>query len=138
VPDYVGQPPARANLGALRNRSLELAPNNRNQIGKLQYNFGVNFTKIDNKETDLAGASGNVLVQTSSTTFTEAGREIAYFYGLQAQGVFPSQQDMVQLYSPRLADGSRVQSKYSALSGIIASLSSPCGDTFGCFPLPLY
>ena len=33
VPDYVGQAPASANVGALRNRGLELALNYRNEIG---------------------------------------------------------------------------------------------------------
>jgi TonB-linked SusC/RagA family outer membrane protein len=95
VPDYVGQAPASANVGALRNRGLELALNYRNAIGKLQYNVGVNFTKINNVVTSLGGgtaiASGNVLPQIGSTTLTDVGREIAFFYGLQAQGVFHNQ-----------------------------------------------
>jgi TonB-linked SusC/RagA family outer membrane protein len=95
VPDYVGQAPASANVGALRNRGLELALNYRNAIGKLQYNVGVNFTKINNVVTSLGGgnaiASGNVLPQIGSTTLTDVGREIAFYYGLQAQGVFHSQ-----------------------------------------------
>ncbi|MBC6990923.1 TonB-dependent receptor [Hymenobacter sp. BT491] len=98
VPDYVGQAPASANVGSLRNRGLELALNYRNQVGKLQYNLGVNFTKISNEVTDLGGAtpisSGNVLVQTGNTTLTDVGHEIAYFYGLQAQGVFHTQQEI--------------------------------------------
>ena len=95
VPDYVGQAPASANVGALRNRGLELALNYRNTIGKLQYNVGVNFTKINNVVTSLGGgnaiASGNVLPQIGNTTLTDVGREIAFFYGLQAQGVFHNQ-----------------------------------------------
>jgi hypothetical protein len=95
VPDYVGQAPASANVGALRNRGLELALNYRNAIGKLQYNVGVNFTKINNVVTSLGGgnaiASGNVLTQIGNTTLTDVGREIAFFYGLQAQGVFHNQ-----------------------------------------------
>jgi TonB-linked SusC/RagA family outer membrane protein len=95
VPDYVGQAPASANVGALRNRGLELALNYRNAIGKLQYNVGVNFTKINNVVTSLGGgnaiASGNVLTQIGNTTLTDVGREVAFFYGLQAQGVFHSQ-----------------------------------------------
>ncbi|MCB2408917.1 TonB-dependent receptor [Hymenobacter lucidus] len=95
VPDYVGQAPASANVGALRNRGLELALNYRNELGKLQYNVGLNFTKINNVVTSLGGASpiasGNVLTQINNTTLTDVGREIAFFYGLQAQGVFHNQ-----------------------------------------------
>ncbi|AHJ95483.1 TonB-dependent receptor [Hymenobacter swuensis] len=98
VPDYVGQAPAPANVGALRNRGLELALNYRNEIGKLQYNVGLNFTKINNVVTSLGGgnpiASGNVLPQINNTTLTDVGREIAFFYGLQAQGVFRSQNEI--------------------------------------------
>ncbi|UOQ80442.1 TonB-dependent receptor [Hymenobacter sp. 5414T-23] len=98
VPDYVGQAPASANVGSLRNRGLELALGYRNQIGKLQYNLGLNFTKISNEITDLGGAnpiaSGNVLVQTGNTTLTSVGREIAYFYGLKADGIFRNQSEV--------------------------------------------
>ncbi|MBW3130198.1 TonB-dependent receptor [Hymenobacter profundi] len=110
VPDYVGQAPAPANVGSLRNRGLELALNYRNEIGKLQYNVGVNFTKINNEVTSLGGgnaiASGNVLPQIGNVTLTDVGREIAYFYGLQAQGVFHSQGE-IDAY--RNADGALVQ-----------------------------
>jgi TonB-linked SusC/RagA family outer membrane protein len=95
VPDYVGQAPAPANVGSLRNRGLELALNYRNAIGKLQYNVGVNFTKINNIVTSLGGgnaiAAGNVLPQIGNTTLTDVGREIAFYYGLQADGVFHNQ-----------------------------------------------
>ena len=98
VPDYVGQAPASANVGSLRNRGLELALGYRNEIGKLQYNVGLNFTKISNEVTDLGGASpianGNVLVQIGNTTLTGVGREIAYFYGLKADGVFNDQNEI--------------------------------------------
>jgi TonB-linked SusC/RagA family outer membrane protein len=95
VPDYVGQAPASANVGALRNRGLELALNYRNEIGKLGYSVGVNFTKINNVVTSLGGgnaiAAGSVLPQIGNTTLTDVGREIAFYYGLQAQGVFHNQ-----------------------------------------------
>lgn len=95
VPNYLGQAPASANVGTLRNRGLELALNYRNELGKLQYNAGVNFTKINNVITDLGGAnpiaSGNT--QVGYTTRTSVGREIAYFYGLQALGIFRSQDE---------------------------------------------
>ena len=98
VPDYVGQAAAPANVASLRNRGLELALSYRNEVGKLQYNFGVNFTKINNQITSLGGAnpiaSGNVLSQIGNTTRTDVGHEIAYFYGLQATGIFHSQAEV--------------------------------------------
>ncbi|NML67888.1 TonB-dependent receptor [Hymenobacter sp. RP-2-7] len=98
VPDYSGQAPAAANVASLRNRGVELALNYRNQVGKLQYSANVNFTRITNVITDLGGAtpisSGNVLSQIGNTTRTDVGHEIAYFYGLQADGVFHSQAEV--------------------------------------------
>jgi TonB-linked SusC/RagA family outer membrane protein len=95
VPRYLGQAPAPANVGSLRNRGLELALSYRNEIGKLQYNVGVNFTKINNEVTSLGGGTpivaGTVLTQIGNTTRTSVGREIAYFYGLQAEGIFRNQ-----------------------------------------------
>ncbi|PJJ47799.1 TonB-linked SusC/RagA family outer membrane protein [Hymenobacter chitinivorans DSM 11115] len=110
LPDFVGQAPAPANVGALRNRGLELALNYRNEVGKLQYNVGVNFTKINNVVTSLGGAnpiaSGNVLTQINNTTLTDVGREIAFFYGLQAEGVFHNQGE-IDAYKNK--DGALVQ-----------------------------
>ncbi|WP_161599469.1 TonB-dependent receptor [Hymenobacter nivis] len=107
VPDYVGQAPASANVGSLRNRGLELALNYRNAVGKLQYNVGLNFTKINNVVTSLGGgnaiASGNVLTQIGNTTLTDVGREVAYFYGLQADGVFHNQAE-IDAYSRASTD----------------------------------
>ncbi|RZK22950.1 MAG: TonB-dependent receptor, partial [Hymenobacter sp.] len=101
VPDYLGQAPASANVGTLRNRGLELALSYRNEIGKLQYNVGVNFTKINNVITSLGGAnpiaSGNT--QIGYTTRTDVGHEIAYFYGLQALGVFHTQDEATSYVS---------------------------------------
>lgn len=95
VPDYVGQGPASANVASLRNRGLELALTYRDAIGKLGYTANVNFTAINNRVTSLGGASpiasGNVLAQFGNTTLTDVGHEVAYFYGLQAQGVFHNQ-----------------------------------------------
>ena len=104
VPDYVGQAPASANVASLRNRGVELALNYQNQVGKLQYNFGVNFTKVNNLITDLGGAnpiaSGNVISQIGNTTRTDVGHEIAYFYGLQADGVFHTQAEADSYIQP--------------------------------------
>ncbi|MFD1469123.1 SusC/RagA family TonB-linked outer membrane protein [Hymenobacter caeli] len=97
VPDYIGQSPASANVASLYNRGVELALNYRNEIGKFGYNVGLNFTKINNRITDLGGASpiagANVDSHLGSTTLTSVGHEIASFYGLQADGVFHSQDE---------------------------------------------
>ncbi|AMJ66162.1 SusC/RagA family TonB-linked outer membrane protein [Hymenobacter sp. PAMC 26628] len=118
VPNFVGQAPASANVASLRNRGVELALNYRNEIGKLQYNFGVNFTKVNNLITDLGGAnpiaSGNVLSQIGNTTRTDVGHEIAYFYGLQADGIFHSQAEADSYLQPGAKAG---DVKYRDING---------------------
>ena len=98
VPDYVGQGPSSANVASLRNRGVELALTYRDAIGKLGYTANVNLSAINNRITSLGGAtpiaSGNVLAQFGNTTLTDVGREVAYFYGLQAQGIFHTQAEI--------------------------------------------
>jgi TonB-linked SusC/RagA family outer membrane protein len=95
VPDYLGQAPASANVGTLRNRGLELALNYRNEIGKLRYDAGVNFTKINNVITSLGGANpiSRANTQVGFTTRTDVGYELAYFYGLKALDIFNTQDE---------------------------------------------
>lgn len=98
VADYIGAAPPSANVASMQNKGLELAVNYRNTINKFRYDVGVNFTKINNKVTDLGGASpiasGNVISQMGNTTLTDIGYEIAYFYGLKSNGIFKSQDEI--------------------------------------------
>ena len=98
VPDFIGAAPASANVASMQNKGIELALNYRNEAGKFRYDVGINFTHINNKVTDLGGAdpiaSGNIISQMGNTTLTDVGREIAYFYGLQTNGIFHTQAEI--------------------------------------------
>jgi hypothetical protein len=57
----------------------------------LQYDLGLNFTRIKNEITSLGGGAPIESADVSrvgNITRTEVGREIAYFYGLRTDGVF--------------------------------------------------
>ncbi|MCI4668069.1 MAG: TonB-dependent receptor [Bacteroidia bacterium] len=91
VPRFVGAFPAKINAGSITNRGIELGLNYRNYEGKLGYEVGINFTSISNVIDTLGPIpfieSGSVS-RAGNTTRTEPGFEIAYFYGLQTNGVF--------------------------------------------------
>lgn len=98
IPLYVGANPPRVNAGSMENRGLEMALNFRDNISKdLNFELGVNFTRITNEVTSLGGGapinSGNVN-KVGDLTRTEVGYEIAYFYGLKTDGIFNSQAEV--------------------------------------------
>ena len=98
IADYIGAAPASANVASMQNKGFEFSVNYRSTINKLHYDLGFNLTKINNKVTNLGGASpiasGNVISQMGNTTLTDVGYEIAYFYGLKTNGIFRSQDEI--------------------------------------------
>lgn len=97
VPDYVGAEAPTVNAGGLQNKGLEAALSYRDKVGKLQYDFTLNYTRIRNEITDLGGGqpiAGGYIDKVGNTTLTEVGREIAYFYGLQTAGIFRSEEEV--------------------------------------------
>lgn len=97
IPRYVGAFSPRANAGDVENKGLELGINYRNNDQAFKYEFGLVFTKITNEVINLGGnegiPGGSVNVA-GNATFTQEGREIAYFLGYQTDGVFNSQADV--------------------------------------------
>ncbi len=97
IPTYAGKQRPSVNAGTMKNEGVELTINYRDVIGQLNYNVGFNITWLKNRVTSLAGGdpirSGGV-GRMGSTTKTEEGKEIAYFYGYKTGGIFKSQADL--------------------------------------------
>lgn len=97
IPAYVGALSPTVNAGTMENKGIELALGYRNEAGKLRYEFNVNVDAIRNEITSLAGgepiSSGGV-GKVGNTTRTEEGHEIAYFYGLQTDGIFNTEDEL--------------------------------------------
>ena len=97
VPMYAGFWRPNTNAGSMSNRGFELSLNHTNTVSDFTYSLGVNFSTINNEVTSIGSGdpigSGSV-PGLGNTTRTEIGHEIAYYYGLQTDGVFNSQAEL--------------------------------------------
>jgi TonB-dependent starch-binding outer membrane protein SusC len=97
IPMYSGKKKPAVNAGAMQNKGIEVTLNYAKNKGDFKYDVGVNFTFIENKITSLAGGdpirSGGA-GRLGNTTKTEVGKEIAYFYGYQTDGLFKTQEQL--------------------------------------------
>lgn len=97
IPDYVGASAPAVNAGDMENRGFEFSVNYRNGENELKYDLGFNFSTIENEVTSLGGgepiAGGNIS-KVGNTTLTEVGEELAYFYGLETDGIFNTQEEL--------------------------------------------
>ncbi|MGM0532709.1 MAG: SusC/RagA family TonB-linked outer membrane protein, partial [Bacteroidota bacterium] len=91
IPYYVGSGRPARNAGTLNNKGIETSFNWSEKMGDFHYSIGGNASIIKNEVTSLAGGepiSGGGAQKMGSTTRTEEGEEIAYFYGLETDGIF--------------------------------------------------
>lgn len=97
IPLYAGKKRPSVNAGTMENRGFEGSINYADNIGDFTYNVGFNITWLKNEVTSLAGGdpirSGGV-GRSGSTTKTEVGREIAYFYGYKTDGIFKTKEQL--------------------------------------------
>lgn len=85
------------NVGEVNNKGLEFAANWKNQVSKdFSYNIGFNISTYKNKMISLGNGSpisGGTYLGGSSTR-TEVGESIGYFYGYKTAGVFQTQEEI--------------------------------------------
>lgn len=97
IPMYAGKQRPSVNAGTMENKGIEVSVNYQDNIGDFNYGLGFNITWIKNEVTSLAGGdpirSGGT-GRMGSTTRTEEGKEIAYFYGYKTGGIFKTQEDL--------------------------------------------
>ncbi|WP_299666504.1 TonB-dependent receptor [uncultured Polaribacter sp.] len=103
LPGYYPRDRPNANIGTMSNKGFEFLANYKINIGELNFSVGANITFIDNEIKKLNSDSdafidGGFIDKLGFTTRTEAGREIAYFYGYQTDGIFRNQ-DEVDAYA---------------------------------------
>lgn len=94
IPAYLGFPNSPwSNAGGVRNRGLEVNVTYRNKTGEFNYSIAANASALQNKVLSLGGgepiAGGGWI--SYSTTKTEEGKPIGYYYGFKTDGIFQSQ-----------------------------------------------
>ncbi|WP_299550561.1 TonB-dependent receptor [Seonamhaeicola sp.] len=99
LPGYYPKDRPNANIGTMNNKGFEFAANYGTNIGDVNFSIGANITFIDNEITKLnsdadAFIDGGYIDKLGFTTRTESGREIAYFYGYQTDGIFRTQEEV--------------------------------------------
>ena len=95
-----GQPPI-VNAGNIRNKGYEFAIGYSKKIGdKFSYNINYNITTIKNEvikvgENNEVIQGGNFGVGQQPITRFQQGQSIGYFYGLQTDGIFQNQAEVI-------------------------------------------
>ncbi len=101
IPYYVGAGRPMVNAASMKNSGFEFAIGWNDRAGDFKYNVSLNGSFVNQEITDMAGgeaiAGGRMngwAGNAEFTTRTETGYEIGYFYGLQTDGIFRSQQEL--------------------------------------------
>jgi len=99
LPGFYPKDRPNANIGTMHNAGFEISASYRKNYEDFGFNFGGNISVITNEVQKLnsdptAFLDGGFIDKLGYTTRTEAGREIAYFYGYQTDGIFRTQEDV--------------------------------------------
>ncbi|WP_430815071.1 SusC/RagA family TonB-linked outer membrane protein [Carboxylicivirga sp. RSCT41] len=95
------------NTGEMENTGMELELNWRSKIGQVEYSLGGNVTTINNEVVSLGSSThvdDNDFRSSGFVNRTVVGRPISNFYGLVAEGLFQTQ-DEINEYYKNAADG---------------------------------
>ncbi len=98
IPFYVGAQRPTVNAGTMKNNGFDFSLNWRDRsAGDFSYAVGLNVSLVKNEVTNLAGGepfAGGSVPKLGSTTRTEEGYELAYFYGLLTDGIINTQEEL--------------------------------------------
>lgn len=99
LPGYYPKDRPNANIGKMSNKGFEFATSYQNSIGNVNFNVGANISLVQNEVVKLNSESsafidGGYIDKLGYTTRTEAGEEIAYFYGYETNGIFRSDEEL--------------------------------------------
>ena len=98
IPFYVGAQRPTVNAGTMKNSGFDISLNWREtRNSDFKYAIGLNISAVRNEVTDLAGGEpfpGGNVPKLGSVTRTEKGEELAYFYGLQTDGIINDQAEL--------------------------------------------
>ncbi len=92
VPQIVGLSPAVQNAGIVENKGWDLQVRYNDRIGK-KFNYGITgvLSDVRNRVVDLAGTGPFI----SGFQITQVGQEMGSLFGLQAAGLFQTQEEII-------------------------------------------
>jgi TonB-linked SusC/RagA family outer membrane protein len=97
LPSYLGFPNNPwVNAGSILNKGWEIDLKYRNSLQDFNYSIGANLFTFNNKVISLGGGEplyGGGWI-TVTTTKTEEGKPIGYFYGLKTDGIFQNRDEI--------------------------------------------
>jgi hypothetical protein len=86
------------NAGSMRNSGLEMALGYQQDVGAFQWSANVNFATLKNEILSLGGGApinrGLGVGGNNAGTRTEVGQPVAYFWGLQTEGIFQTPEEV--------------------------------------------
>ena len=98
IPSYLGYPNSPwSNAGEVRNSGFETEFSYRDEVGDFSYSIAVNASTVKNEVISLGQGepiSGGSWTGSYTTTMTEEGMPIGYFYGFKTDGIFQSQAEV--------------------------------------------
>lgn len=110
IPMYAGYWKPTTNAGSVRNSGVEFIANYSKSFNNgFSFDVGFNISSIKNEVLSIGGGDpieGGNVSNVGNTTRTEVGYEIAYFYGLQTDGIFNTQEELDAYVD---ADGNAIQ-----------------------------
>lgn len=86
IPGTTGLKPAYQNAGKVRNKGWDITLRYNDRIGDFEYGIGVNLSDVRNEITNLAGTGPYIY----DRTIQQEGFPITSLYGLEAEGLFQS------------------------------------------------
>lgn len=90
IPGTTGLNPAYQNAGCVRNRGWDLTIRYNDQIGNFEYSLGLNLSDVHNEITNLAGTGP----YRYDRTIHQEGYPISSLYGLEAEGLFQTEEEI--------------------------------------------
>ena len=105
APAHVGNRySATANVGKVRNKGLEISLDHQYEVNKnFRYSIGGNISFIDNKLTQLNGGAP-IYSNYQQVQVVNQGFPLYYFWGYQYDGIFRSDDEVLETYKGYTAD----------------------------------
>ena len=133
LPAYLGYPNSPwSNAGGVENSGFEFDLSYKDKIGEFGYTIAANASTFKNKVLSLGGGepiSGGGWIS-YTTTLTEEGMPIGYYYGLKTDGIFQNQQEVDSYYQEGARPGD-LRFRDENKDGVINNLDrTNIGDPF--------